>query len=137
MEAEIPALPGQKIKGALSFVSATVNPETRTVTTRMNLPESSSTIQAGNAHYHDSDRWRRTAPGGACDAVVREGNEDCVFVQTAPNTYLLRPVSLGADLGDKRVLLDGLRRGERIIMDGAFHLNNERKRLALGSEEGA
>ena len=70
-------------------------------------------------------------------SVVREGNNDCVFVQTAPNTYLLRPVDLGDDLGDKRVLLEGLRGNEKIVTDGAFHLNNERKRLALGGEEGS
>jgi cobalt-zinc-cadmium efflux system membrane fusion protein len=137
VEAEIPALPGQKIKGSLSFVSATVNPETRTVTTRMNLPNPNRLFKPAmltTMTLIDSAEQRLVVPASA---VVREGNEDCVFIQTAPNTYLLRPVSLGADLGDKRVLLNGLRRGERIIMDGAFHLNNERKRLALGSEEGA
>jgi cobalt-zinc-cadmium efflux system membrane fusion protein len=68
-------------------------------------------------------------------AVVREGNDDCIFVQTAPNTYLLRAVSLGDDTGDKRVVLKGLKPGEKVVVEGAFHLNNERKRLALGSEE--
>ena len=68
-------------------------------------------------------------------AVVREGNDDCIFVQTAPNTYLLRPVSLGEDFGQKRVVLEGVQPGEKLVMEGAFHLNNERKRLALGSEE--
>jgi cobalt-zinc-cadmium efflux system membrane fusion protein len=56
-------------------------------------------------------------------------------VQTAPNTYLLRAVSLGDDMGEKRVVLKGLRPGEKVVVEGAFHLNNERKRLALGSEE--
>ena len=78
----------------------------------------------------------------ACGALrapwCAKANDDCVFVQTAPNTYLLRPVSLGEDLGDKRVLLDGRAgRREQIVIEGAFHLNNERKRLALGSEEGS
>jgi cobalt-zinc-cadmium efflux system membrane fusion protein len=68
---------------------------------------------------------------------VREGNTDAVFVETAPGTYLLRTVSLGDDLGDRRVVLEGLQEQDTIVSDGAFHLNNERKRLALGGEEGS
>ena len=70
-------------------------------------------------------------------AVVREGNMDGVFVQTAPNTFLLRKVMAGEDLGEKRVLLDGLQDKDQIVVEGAFHMNNERKRQALGGEEGS
>jgi len=34
-----------------------------------------------------------------------------------------------------RILKDGLKDGEKIIIDGAFHVNNERKRLALGGNQ--
>jgi membrane fusion protein, heavy metal efflux system len=37
VEAELPALPGRRISGKISFVSATVNPETRTVRARMDV----------------------------------------------------------------------------------------------------
>jgi cobalt-zinc-cadmium efflux system membrane fusion protein len=137
VEAEVPALPGQKITGTLSFVSATVNRETRTVTTRMNLPNPNRIYKPAmltTMTLIDSSEQQLVVPSSA---VVREGNDDCIFVQTSPNTYLLRPVSLGADFGDKRVLLGGVRQGEKIVADGAFHLNNERKRLAVGSEEGS
>jgi cobalt-zinc-cadmium efflux system membrane fusion protein len=69
-------------------------------------------------------------------AVVREGNGDYVFVRTGGDTFLLRPVKLGEEIGDVRVLLSGIRETEEIVLDGAFHLNNERKRLELESEEG-
>jgi membrane fusion protein, heavy metal efflux system len=137
VQAEIPALPGQKITGTLSFVSSMVNPETRTVTTRMNLPNPSRLFKPAmltTMTLIDGSEQRLVVPASA---VVREGNSDCVFVQTAPNTYLLRPVTLGDDLGEKRVLLEGLRGGEKIVTEGAFHLNNERKRLAVGGEEGS
>jgi hypothetical protein len=32
------------------------------------------------------------------------------------------------------VLIDGIRTGEKIVVDGAFHMNNERRRLAVKSE---
>ena len=59
-----------------------------------------------------------------------------MFVRTGGDRFLLRPVKLGEEIGDIRVLLSGIRETEEIVLDGAFHLNNERKRLELGSEEG-
>jgi membrane fusion protein, heavy metal efflux system len=136
VQAEIPALPGRKITGTLSFVSATVNPDTRTVVTRMNLPNPERIYKPAmltTMTLIDGSEQRLVVPAAA---VVREGNQYCVFVQTAPNTFLLRPVQVGDELGDKRILLEGVKDNETIVTEGAFHLNNERKRLALGGEEG-
>jgi cobalt-zinc-cadmium efflux system membrane fusion protein len=65
--------------------------------------------------------------------VVREDNKDHVFVQTGPGAFTLRPVSLGGEFDGRRELRSGVRPDEVIVIDGAFHLNNERKRRALGS----
>jgi cobalt-zinc-cadmium efflux system membrane fusion protein len=64
-------------------------------------------------------------------AVVREENKDHVFVQTEPNKYVLREVSLGEEENDLRVVLDGVRPDERIVTEGAFHLNNQRRQNAI------
>jgi membrane fusion protein, heavy metal efflux system len=131
VQAEIPAFPGRTIRGRLAFVGATVSPESRTVRAHMNLgnsqgrykPAMLATITLkGSAHRE------QVIPGAA---VVREENADHVFVQVAENTFLLRKVSLGDEYGDSRVLASGLEPGEKIVIDGAFHLNNERKRLLL------
>jgi cobalt-zinc-cadmium efflux system membrane fusion protein len=68
-------------------------------------------------------------------AIVREDNKDCVFVQSRPGTFALRPVVLGLDLESNRVLTAGVQPGEKLVLDGAFHLNNERKRIALTGAE--
>ena len=65
-------------------------------------------------------------------AVVREDNRDYVFVESGREAWRLRPVTLGTEHEGRRVLLEGLREGEKIVVEGAFHLNNERKRRALG-----
>jgi cobalt-zinc-cadmium efflux system membrane fusion protein len=136
VEAEIPALPGHKINGKLSFVSATVDPETRTVRTRMNLPNPERLYKPSmltTMTLVDNTERKLVVPS---TAVVREGNGDYVFIKTRGDTFLLRPVKLGEEIGDVRVLLGGVRETEEIVIDGAFHLNNERKRLELESEEG-
>jgi membrane fusion protein, heavy metal efflux system len=131
VEAEIPAFPDEKIRGRLSFVSATVNPETRTVRVRMNLPNPHGRYKPAmlaTVVLEDRPQREKTLPS---TAIVRENDKDYVFVQTAPDKFLLRPVSLGNEYGDKRVVEDGLDTGEKVVLDGAFHLNNERKRMAL------
>lgn len=134
VQAEVSAYPELQIRGALSFVGATVQPDTRTVRARMNLPNPDHRYKpAMLAMMLLEDRAERllVIPN---TAVVREGNQDHVFVQSAPDTFLLRPVTLGAEVGDKRVLTSTLRDGEKIVTVGAFHLNNERKHLALQGE---
>jgi cobalt-zinc-cadmium efflux system membrane fusion protein len=64
-------------------------------------------------------------------AVVREGNRDHVFVETAPGHYQLRPVELGLRDGKVRRVISGVHLGERVVVDGAFHLNTERLRKHL------
>jgi len=137
VEAEIPALPGEKINGKLSFVSAIVTSETRTIRVRMNLPNSRyryKPAMLATMTLMDGAHRQRVVPSSA---VVREANEDQVFVQTGPNRFLLRKVTLGDEFGSVRIVLDGVRDGEKLVTVGAFHLNNERKRLALESSEGS
>jgi cobalt-zinc-cadmium efflux system membrane fusion protein len=135
VEAEIPALPQQTIRGKLDFVSNTVNPETRTVRVRMNLanprhiykPAMLATIT-----LEDRARRRQVIPS---TAVVREDNQEQVFVQTGSDSFVLRPVNLSGEFGQYRVLTDGIQPGEKLVVDGAFHLNNQRKQQALQGKE--
>lgn len=136
VEASVAALPGLRVEGTLSFVSATVNEETRTVQVRMALPNPDRRFKPAmlaTVTLKDAPAMRRVVPTAA---IVRDGDREGVFVQRDRDTFVLRPVSLGPEYGSQRVLEDGLAPGERIVLDGAFHLNNERRRrLVRGSQE--
>jgi cobalt-zinc-cadmium efflux system membrane fusion protein len=54
-----------------------------------------------------------------------------VFIQTSPAVFSLRPVSLGKETAQQYSVLAGLKSGETIVVNGAFHLNNERLRTVL------
>jgi cobalt-zinc-cadmium efflux system membrane fusion protein len=137
VEAQVAALPGTKVQGTLSFVSMIVNPETRTVRVRMELPNPGRAFKPSmlaTVILKDGAERRRVVPASA---VVREGEGEHVFVQLDADTFVLRPVSLGAEFEGRRVVVDGIRPGERVVLDGAFHLNNERRRQLLRGSEGA
>ncbi len=131
VEAEVAAFPGETVRGQLTFVSAIVNPETRTVRARTNLQNLSGRYKPAMLATLTLQDLAETQNVIPATAVVREGNEEFLFVRRAEDTFTLRKVSLGGEYGDVRVLLEGLNEGEQIVLDGAFHLNNERKRAAL------
>jgi cobalt-zinc-cadmium efflux system membrane fusion protein len=106
-------------------VADTVNPETRTISVRSQdkTPTGSSSRHAG--HHADPGRARR--------AVVpprRWWTRRCrTFVEVAKGQFRLTPRS-GPD-GRGRAVLSGLKPEQPILVEGAFHLNNERKRKEL------
>jgi membrane fusion protein, heavy metal efflux system len=127
----IPSLLQEKIKGHLTFISPIVDPATRTVEVHMDVDNHGGLLKpdqlAGLTLTGHADR-KLTVPNAA---VVRENNRDYVFVEQGPQKYLLREVSLGDEENDRRVVLGGLGAEDRIVTEGAFHLNNQRKQNAI------
>ncbi|QWT47163.1 efflux RND transporter periplasmic adaptor subunit [Azospira inquinata] len=131
VELEIPALGGERLHSKLIYVGDTVDPETRTVMVRTVLqnPERrlkpamlATMLIAGKA------RPRLVIPAAA---VVRQDNGDYVFQQLKPGQFRLIPVTLGPETAGHRVVLSGLKEGTPIVVDGAFHLNNQRQAKEL------
>jgi cobalt-zinc-cadmium efflux system membrane fusion protein len=131
VRAEVNALPGQIISGTLTYVSAVVNPETRTVRARMDLPNPQGAYKPAmlaTMMISNPAHKQKILP---LTATVREENKEYCFVETSAGHYSLHEVQLGGEAGDGRILVSGVSPRERIVLDGAFHLNNERKRLLL------
>lgn len=126
-QAEIPALPGRTVSGKLIFVADLVNPETRTITVRMDVPNADRTLKPQMLATLLISKQALQTLVLPDRAVVREDDRDHVFVQTGPTRFELREVRLGEREGESRPILDGLREGDRLVVDGAFHLNSERK----------
>lgn len=129
---ELPALPGREITGKIIFISSTVNPETRTVQVRTDVLNPDRAIKPdmlANLVIRGVPQKMLVVP---ITAVVREANKDYVFARIGENQFKLVPVSLGQESGKVVIVKDGLKEGDSIVIDGAFHLNNERKRKILG-----
>lgn len=131
VEAEIAAFAGRTYRGKLSFVSATLNPETRTVRARMDLANPKRELKPAmlaSMKFRHHVEQRMVVPTAA---VVRDGDSEYVFLERDAETYELKQVALGRESEGRRVVLDGIRSGDRVVLEGAFHLNNERRRRAL------
>jgi cobalt-zinc-cadmium efflux system membrane fusion protein len=130
-EAEISALPGKRFIGRLIYIGDVIDPDTRTMTVRMDLPNPSDIIKPNMLATLLIRKQGTQEAVIPLEAVVREGDRDHVFVQVGKDQFALRPVELGDPEGSVRPIISGLELGERIVSTGSFHLNNERMRAQL------
>ncbi|WP_371323592.1 efflux RND transporter periplasmic adaptor subunit [Dechloromonas sp. ZY10] len=127
----VPALGNEKLTGKLIFVGQTVNPETRTVLVRTELDNHDGRLKPAmlaTMLIEARPAERLVVPASA---VVRENDEEHVFVMVDERNFRLLKVKLGPEQQGRRVVLSGLQGGEKIVVEGAFHLNNERNRKEL------
>ena len=131
-EIHVPAL-GDEISfdGLIIFVSDTLNPLTRTVMVRMLVENPTRKLKPAmlaNMHIVDNPTKSLVVPK---TAVVRESNRDYVFLAQGNNKFLRVPVELGTEVADMYPVLKGVTIEQKIVVDGAFHLDNERKLAEL------
>ncbi|SNR88115.1 membrane fusion protein, cobalt-zinc-cadmium efflux system [Methylobacillus rhizosphaerae] len=131
VDIEVPALSNRKFTGKLIFVGDIVNPLTRTVTVRTDLSNEDEALKPDMlvSMLVQSKAVEQLAVPRR--AVIRENDKDHVFVEISPNKFRLREVELGTEYNEMVAVRSGLVEGETIIIDGAFHVNNERKRKEL------
>lgn len=128
---EVPALDKAAIRAKLIYVGDVVNPQTRTVTIRSEINNQSKSLKPDmlvSMLIKSKPLPKLAIP---VQAVVRENDKDYVFVQIAPDKFRLREVVLGTDFQEMVAVVNGLEKDEVVVSEGAFHVNNERKRKEL------
>jgi cobalt-zinc-cadmium efflux system membrane fusion protein len=131
VDIEVPALGSRHFNGKVVFVSDTIHPETRTLTVRTQVDNPKGTLKPqmlATLRITGQPMQQLAVPEAA---VVRENDRDHVYVQTAPGQFKLTPVTLGNSSRGLRAVQQGLSEGAQVVVEGAFHLNNERKRAEL------
>ncbi|WP_297720737.1 efflux RND transporter periplasmic adaptor subunit [Limnohabitans sp. Rim8] len=131
VDIEVPALGNRQISGKIVYVGDTVSAETRSVTIRTQVDNSQRDLKPqmlATMRIRGNAQKSLALPSLA---VVRENDKDHVYVKLSDRHFRLTPIELGMASGAWRPVLKGLPQGTEIVTDGAFHLNNERKRAEL------
>ena len=131
VEINVPALGSAELDGVIIFVSDTVNRLTRTVMTRVLVENPDRKLKPdmlANMHITDAQNKTLVVPEAA---VVRELNQDYVFIAESDDHFQRVPVELGHEVADFRPVLSGITIDQRIVVEGAFHLDSERKLAEL------
>lgn len=133
VQIELPALDNERFAGRVAYVADVVDPETRTVRVGVEMENKLLRFKPSmlmTMLVEGPTASRQVVPQSA---VVRENDMDQVFVESRPGVFRLTPVPLGAEREGMRTLSRPLPEGTRIVLDGAFHLNNVRAQQALES----
>ncbi len=118
------AYPGQVFHGTVAFVSDVVEPDTRRNKVRIafsNLGGKFKPNMFANASFNIPQKSSVFVPNSA---LLMENDSTVVFVETAPWTFVKRPVIPGYGEGDGARIDQGLNPGDRIIVKGGVLLND-------------
>jgi len=131
VDIEVPALAGRQLSGKIVYVGDTVSPDTRTVPirTQVDNPQRDLKPQMLATMRIRGEAVRQLVVPQ--EAVVRENERDHVYVRLADGSYRYTEVELAAAQNEQRPVLKGLSEGTLVVVQGAFHLHNERKRAEL------
>ena len=127
VEVDIPALDNQRVTGKVTLVGDVVNPQTRTVRVSVDLANPDRAIKPAmliTMLIQGRTAERAVVPGSA---VVRDDDQDYVFVDIGQGNFRMTPVSVSQERDGQRALLSPLPDTTRIALEGAYHLNNLRE----------
>jgi RND family efflux transporter MFP subunit len=107
-------------EGRVSAIEPRIDPQTRLAAV---LVTTSAHLAAGQPVKGDVALARADGPAAPRAAVVHDADAASVFVVDRGVAHK-RPVKLGPEQGDRIAILDGVKAGERVVVDGAAVLED-------------
>ena len=123
---DVPAYEDKLVEGKITYLGDIVDPVTRTVTIRTEIDNNHGLLKPDMLITMKVSGMKIEKVGVPINAIVSIDDIPNIFVKTGRNKFLLRPVTLGIKNKEFVHIDDGLLEGEEVVIDGAFHLNNER-----------
>jgi cobalt-zinc-cadmium efflux system membrane fusion protein len=147
-ESDLPALrPGQRVHvrvrafpdrdfpGQILKLGESLDPTTRTLQVRVLVPNPNGLLKpemfASLAIEGGNSRPAITVPK---DAIQDVNGKKTVFLQTSDTAFQPRAVIAGTDLADRVEITDGLKPGDRVVVQGGFGLKSEMLKSLLSEE---
>jgi len=131
----VDAYPGETFHGAVVYLGNLVNPNTRTVEARVEIPNPDGRLRPGmfaRATIVSSISKGKKVLVVPQDAIQSIDDKPVAFIEKQPGTYQKRMVTLGSEDDPYVEILKGLTEGERVVAKGSFYL----KSIMLGEKLG-
>jgi cobalt-zinc-cadmium efflux system membrane fusion protein len=136
VELRVAAYPGETFPGRITFVADTVNPKTRRVTVRSQVPNPDGRLKpemyAALTLSAGEPREVLAVPSGAIQEIR---GRPLVFVRTAEGSFERRDVAVGPEAEGWVEVRSGVEKGEAVATTGSFLLKSELLKGTLAEEE--
>ncbi|HEV2198509.1 MAG TPA: efflux RND transporter periplasmic adaptor subunit [Bryobacteraceae bacterium] len=131
----LPDQDGLRFPGRVTNLGQEFDPSTRVMQVRIEIANV-------NARLHPEMLANAEIPVGnrkpvlivLSDAVQQMNGQDVVFVQTAPDRFIVRPVRVGETADGRTPILEGLKAGDPVVVHGSFILKSQLLKSTLESE---
>jgi Cu(I)/Ag(I) efflux system membrane fusion protein len=125
VEIQSQSYPGKPFTGRVAFIYPFLDPKTRTVKARVEMPNHGMKLKP--------DMFVTAlikVPLGATivvpvTAVMDSGKRQTVWVETSPGMFEPREVQVGQQTDDKIQILSGLKSGDKVAVSGGYLIDSE------------
>jgi Cu(I)/Ag(I) efflux system membrane fusion protein len=125
VEIQSQSYPGKPFTGRVAFIYPFLDPKTRTVKARVEMPNNGMKLKP--------DMFVRAlikVPLGAAivvpvTAVMDSGKRQTVWVETSPGMFEPREVQVGQQTDDKIQILSGIKSGDKVAVSGGYLIDSE------------
>jgi membrane fusion protein, heavy metal efflux system len=125
--------PGEQFKGQVTYIGDILDPQTRTARVRCEVPNPEIRLKLDMfASIALPTHFSQRGLVVPASAIQELDGKDVVFVRKSNTSFEIRPVTKGKILNELVEIKAGIREGEQIVSQGAFHL----KSIALSGEIG-
>lgn len=127
--------PDEQFSGRVTYISDVLDPQTRTARVRCEIGNPAMRLKVDMfATVHVPTKFNRTAITIPEAAIQQVEQTTVVFVRRADTRFEARRIQAGNTVGGTVEVVSGLREGEPVVVEGAFHLKSIIAGKELGEE---
>jgi RND family efflux transporter MFP subunit len=112
-------------RGTIGFIDPTINPQTRTASVRIQMPNPGLRLRPGmfvNVALASSKTTELAIPRSA---MLETGEKKVVYVAKADGVFERREIEAGSSGGEFIGVRRGLKAGEEVVINGAFLIDSQ------------
>lgn len=130
----VAALPGKDFEGKVTFLQPVVDPKSRTLRARVELPNPGLQLRPGM--YGSVEIFPPAREGIVIprEALVDTGERQYVFTRVGEGRFQPRQVTVGGGAGEEIVVLDGLAPGDEVVTSGNFLVDSESRLRSVADD---
>lgn len=133
VSARAAAQPDTELRGKVAAILPEVDPATRTMRARVELPNPGGRLAPGMfVNLTFAPPPRAPALLLPAEAVIRTGTRSVVMLEQAPGKFAPLQVELGAEAGGQVEIRSGLQAGQKVAVSGQFLVDSEASLKASG-----
>jgi membrane fusion protein, heavy metal efflux system len=128
--------PGERFKGQVTYIGDILDPQTRTARVRCEVPNPEIRLKLDMfASIALPTHFSRRGLVVPVSAIQELDGKDVVFVRKSDTSFETRTVTKGKIVNEVVEIEAGIREGEQIVSQGAFHLKSIAMSGEIGEEE--